>query len=96
MNTDDIFDDSQIIQEVTPTRKRVVRKGRVIRKKDCPPGYRLVGGTRCVRQKARERITRKRAGRRAARKSKARRAATRRRSVKVRQRRHLKRTKFKR
>lgn len=94
MNTDDIFDESQIIQEVTPVRKRVVRKGRVIRKKDCPPGYRLVGGTRCVRQKAKERITRRRAGRKASRKSKSKRRQTRRRSIKVRQRRHLKRTRF--
>jgi len=83
-----------LITEVAVTRKRVVRKGKVIRKKDCPPGFKLVGGTRCVRQKARERITRRKAGRRAARKGKAARRRGQRRSTRIRQRRKLKAVRF--
>ena len=84
----------QILTEVRAVRKKVVRRGKVIKKRDCPPGYRLVNGNRCVRQSSRERNIRRRAGRKAARKSKSKRRISRKRSVKVRQRRHLKRVRY--
>ena len=83
-----------ILGEVSSVRKSVVRHGKVIKKRDCPPGYKLVGGTRCVRQSAHEKLVRRKAGKKASRKSKAKRTQARKRSVKVRQRRHLKPKKF--
>lgn len=97
MLAEDIFESdpiSDIIQEVAPTRKKVVRKGRVVRKKDCPPGYRLVGGSRCQRISGARRAKLRRAGKRAARKGKAKRRISRKRSLRVRKRRKLKRRKF--
>ena len=97
MLAEDLFDPNKlndIIQEVAPTRKKVVRKGRVVRKKDCPKGYTLVGGSRCVKQSAGERRTRKRAGKRAARKGKAARKLSRKRSQRIRSRRKLKNVRF--
>lgn len=76
------------ILEVTVKRKRVVRKGKVIRRKVCRPGYKLVNG-RCVRQSASERIKRKRGAIRGNRISKTARKRTRKRSMRVRSRRGL-------
>lgn len=84
----------ELLTEVRAIRKKSIRKGKVVRRKDCPPGYKLVGGTRCVRQQSKERITRKRAGKRAARKSKSKRRTSFRRSIKIRQRRKLKTKRF--
>lgn len=89
----DCVDTDTELMEVRAVRKKVVRKGKVIRKRDCPPGYRLVG-TRCVRQTSAERIKRKRAGKRAARKSKSARRRNIKRAMRIRKRRHLKRVKF--
>ena len=82
MKVDDLF------EARTPKRKRVVRKGKVVRKKKCQPGYRLVDG-KCVRQKPQERIARRRGARKANRKSKTARRRTQRRSNRVRARRNL-------
>lgn len=82
----------EILTEVRAVRKKSVRGGKVIKRKDCPHGYKLVGN-RCVRMKTKERLTRKRAGKKSARKSKALRRAKFKRSIKIRQRRKLK-TKF--
>jgi len=79
-----------ILTEVTARRVRRVRKGKVVRKRKCPHGFKL-DGTRCVRQQARERIRRKRAGRKAARRGKAARKRNFKKSIRLRQRRHLKR-----
>lgn len=78
----------QSLEEVAVRRKRVVRHARVIRKRTCAPGFRLVNG-RCVRQSARERLNRKRGAIRGDRKSKAQRIRSRRRSLRVRRRSHL-------
>ena len=82
-----------LLTEITARKTRRVRKGKVVKKRKCPHGY-TVKGTRCVRQKSKERITRKRAGRKAARKGKAARKRTFKRSIRLRQRRKLKRQKF--
>lgn len=50
--------------------KRVVRKGKIIRKAQCPPGSKFQGG-KCVRIKSKERIARKKAGIKTARKVRA-------------------------
>ena len=86
---------AELLLEVSFIKKRLVRKGKVVKKKKCPKGYRLIGN-RCVRQAARERIRRKRAGRKAARKSKAARKRNMKRSLRIRSRRKLKRYSFKR
>jgi hypothetical protein len=83
-----------IVTEVVARKTRRVRGGKVVRKRKCPRGFK-VQGTRCVRQKSRERITRRRAGRKASRKGKAARKRTFKRSIRLRQRRKLKRQKFK-
>lgn len=82
-----------LLTEITARKTRRVRGGKVVKKRKCPHGY-TVKGTRCVRQKSRERIRRKRAGRKAARKGKAARKRTFKRSIRLRQRRKLKRQKF--
>jgi hypothetical protein len=82
------------IVEVRAVRKKSIRKGKVVGRKDCPPGYKLQGGTRCVRMQSKERLVRKRAGKRAARKSKSARRVSFKRSIKIRQRRKLKTKKF--
>lgn len=84
----------QALKEVTAVRKRVIRHGKLVKKRDCPPGYTLKDKTRCVRQSAKERIRRKIAGRRAARKGKAARKRNIKRSNRIRARRSLKRIFF--
>ncbi len=84
----------ELLEEVRAVRKKSIRKGKVVRRKDCPPGYKLVGGTRCVRMKSREKITRRRAGKRSARKSKSARRVSFKRSIKIRKRRKLKTKRF--
>ena len=89
-----LSDLDDVIQEVTAIRKKSVRRGRVVKRRDCPKNYRLVGGKRCVRMKSKERITRKRAGRKAARRGKAARKRQFKRSIRMRQRRKLKTKRF--
>jgi len=76
------------ILEVAFKKRKVVRGGKVIKKKKCPKGYRL-DGNRCVRQSSSERITRKRAGKKSSRKSKSARIRNRKRSFRLRKRRGL-------
>lgn len=83
----------ELITEVRAIRKKSIRKGKLVKRRDCPKGYRLTG-KRCVRMKARERITRKRAGKRAARKSKSARRVSFKRSIRIRKRRKLKTKRF--
>jgi len=83
----------ELLVEITARKTRRVRGGKVVRKRKCPRGYK-VQGTRCVKQKSKERLTRRRAGRKAARKGKAARKRTFKRSIRLRQRRKLKRQKF--
>ena len=78
----------QTILEVAFKKRKVVRGGKVIKKKKCPSGYKLVGN-RCVRQSASERMTRKRAGIKSSRKSKAARVRNRKKSFRLRKRRNL-------
>ena len=96
MSFEDILESEQndldTIVEVTARRVKRVRKGKVVRKRKCPHGYRL-SGTRCIKQGSKERIRRKRAGRKAARKGKAARRRSFKRSTRLRQRRKLKRVK---
>lgn len=84
----------EILTEVRAVRKKSVRGGKVIKRKDCPKGYKLVG-SRCVRMGSKERMTRKRAGKRSARKGKAQRRTNFRKSTRLRQRRNLKTKYFK-
>jgi len=95
MFLDKIKQELEKLNEVTAIRKKRIRGGKVQRKRDCPPGYTLIGGVRCVRQTAKERITRKRAGRRSARKSKSARRRNVKRSMRIRARRNIKNVKFK-
>lgn len=74
--------------EAAPVRKKVVRHGKVIIKKDCQPGYKLEGNT-CVRQSSAERLARRRAAKRSARKGKAARIRNLKKSIKLRNRRGL-------
>lgn len=76
------------LDEVAPHRKRVVRQGKVIRKRVCAPGYRRVGN-RCVRMKSSERHKRRMAAVHNDRKNKAQRARTRRRSNRIRHNHHM-------
>lgn len=85
-------DNLDAIVEVTARRVKRVRKGKVVRKRKCPHGYKLQG-TRCKKQGSKERIRRKRAGRKASRKGKAARRRNFKRSTRLRQRRNLKRQK---
>lgn len=82
-----------VIAEVAIKRKRVIRGGKLIKKKDCPKGYKKVGN-RCVKMSSSERLTRKRAGRKAGRKGKAARRRQFKRSIKKRRTRKLKRVSF--
>lgn len=66
---DEDDEDDEEIDEVKAKRKKVVRKGRKVRKKMCPRGYKKVDG-KCVRQSASERRTRSKAAKRAAKKRK--------------------------
>jgi len=84
----------EFLIEVRAIRKKSIRKGKLVKRKDCPPGYKLVGGRRCVRMKSKERIVRKRAGKRSARKSKSARRVSYKRSIRIRQRRKLKSKRF--
>lgn len=59
------------IAEVRAIKKKVIRGGKKIRKKECPPGFRLVDGN-CVKQKAGEKRKRKKGAKRAVRKKKVR------------------------
>ncbi len=88
----EVFEELDVLEEVTAKRTRRVRHGKVVRKRKCPHGYKVVG-TRCVRQSAKERIRRKRAGLKAARKGKAARRRNFKKSIRLRQRRNLKRQK---
>lgn len=83
-----------LLNEVRAVKKRMIRGGKLIRKRDCPPGYTLKDGRRCVRQKARERIKRRRAGIKAARKGKAARRRNIKKANRIRKRRKLKRIFF--
>jgi len=94
MFLDKIKQELDKLEEVVAVRKKSIRGGKVKRRRDCPPGYTLVGGTRCVRQSARERITRKRSGRKSARKSKAARKRNIQKSLRIRSRRKIKKVKF--
>jgi hypothetical protein len=75
------------LDEIAAKRKKVVRRGKVIRKKDCPPGYKLVDGIRCMKMSTKDRVKRTRAGKKAAKKSKAARKRTLKRSMRIRARR---------
>lgn len=98
MSFEDILETEQFdldtLVEVMARRAKRVRKGKVVKKRKCPHGYKL-DGKRCVRQGSKERMRRKRAGRKASRKGKAARRRNFKRSIRLRQRRKLKRTKFK-
>jgi len=78
-----------LLMEAAPKRKKVIRKGKTVIRKKCPPGFRLVGN-RCVRQKSSERIARRRGARKGSRKGKAARKRNLKRSLKIRSRRGLK------
>mgnify|MGYP007121427584 CR=1 FL=1 len=78
----------EILEEAAIKRKKVVRGGKVIKKKTCPPGYK-VSGNRCQKMSSQERITRKKAGKKSSRKSKSARRRSFQKSVKLRQRRNL-------
>lgn len=82
-------EDDEPITEAAPKRKRVVRGGKVIKKKQCPHGFKLVGGTRCVKQSSQERRARRIAAKRGAKKGKAARKRSRMKSLRLRKRRHL-------
>lgn len=87
MKLTDIFPD-EFLEEKTPVRKKVVRGGKVKKKKTCPPGYKLQDG-RCVKQKQKERIARTKAAKKANRKGKQQRKRTAKKSLRVRKRRNL-------
>ena len=78
MRLNDIF-------EVTVRRVRSVRKGRVVRRKTCAPGYKLVNG-RCVRQSAAERMRRRRGAIKGNRRNKSIRRRNQRRGMRLRKR----------
>ena len=77
------------LDEVAVKRKKVVRHGKVIKRKVCPHGFKLVDGIRCVRQGAGERRRRSKGARRGARKGKSARKRSRMRSLKIRKRRRI-------
>ena len=52
-------------------KKRVVRKGKIIRKLICKPGFKAMGGKKCVKIAASERRVRKKAAKKAAKKRRA-------------------------
>lgn len=78
----------ETIMEIAFKRKKVVRGGKVVKKKKCAAGFTLVGN-RCVKQSASEKMTRKRAGVKSGRKSKSARVRNRKRSFRLRKRRGL-------
>lgn len=90
MLLEDIFENDieDFLQEKTPTRKKVVRKGKVQKKKTCPDGFKLVDG-KCVRQKADEKRKRSRAAKKSNKTGKAQRKRSAERSRRVRDRKNL-------
>lgn len=75
--------------EAAAVRKKVVRKGKMIIKKDCPPGSKLVDGRKCVKIPAAQRAKMSRIAKKTAKKGKAKRMRTRKRSLRVRKARRL-------
>lgn len=86
MLLEDIFTD--LVTEKKATRKKVVRGGKVKKKRTCPDGYRLEDG-KCVKQKADEKRKRRKGAKKANRKGKSQRKRTAKRSRRVRDRRNL-------
>lgn len=76
------------LEEATAKKKKVVRGGKVTKKKSCPAGYKLKG-SRCERMKSKERRNRSKGAKRGNRKSKSSRLRSRKRSLRVRKRRGL-------
>jgi len=67
--------ENETLEEASPKRTVVVRKGRRVVKYKCRPGYRKVPGKRkCVRISSSQRILRSRQAKKSARKRRARRA----------------------
>lgn len=65
--------DEELISELV--KKRVVRKGKIIRRVFCKPGFKAMGN-RCIKMTSKERRVRKKAAKRTARKVKAKKATT--------------------
>lgn len=63
--------DEELLSELV--KKRVVRKGKIIRRVFCKPGFKAMGN-RCIKMTAKERRVRKKAAKRTARKVKAKKA----------------------
>lgn len=75
--------------EVAAVRKKLVRKGKLIMKKDCPKGSKLVDGRKCVKIPAAQRAKMSRIAKRTAKKGKSKRLRARKRSLRVRKARRL-------
>lgn len=75
--------ETHILNEVSRTVKKVIRKGKVIKKKSCPKGYKLVGNA-CVKMNKAEAMKRSRGAKRGGRKGKAARIRTRAKSNRIR------------
>lgn len=80
------YKELELLSEVTAKRKRVIRKGKVTKKRKCPSGYKLVDGKRCKKQSAGEKRKRSRGAKRGSRKGKAARRRSFQRSIKKRRR----------
>lgn len=69
---DEDIDENLTEEEINElAKKRVVRGGKIVRRVFCKPGFKAMGGTRCVRMAAKERRVRKKAAKRSARKRKS-------------------------
>lgn len=78
------------IMEIAFKKKKVVRKGKVIKKKVCGKGYKYdSSANRCIRMGASERRQKKMQGKKSARQSKSARTRNRKRSFRLRKRRNL-------
>ena len=81
MKLEDLF-------EAAFTKKKVIRHGKVVKKKQCPKGYKF-DGKRCVKISAVERLARKKGAIKANRSGKAMRKRSLKRSLRIRKRKGL-------
>lgn len=84
----ELLESIEPLEEAVMRRQRAIRKGRMVRRRYCPKGFRLVG-RRCVKQSATERQRRKLGAKRGNRKNKAARKRSRMRSMRIRRARRL-------
>ena len=69
-------DDSEEEEEIDEAlKKRVVRKGKIVRKLMCKPGFKAMGGTKCIKMAASERRIRKKMAKRGAKKRRSKKSA---------------------